>query len=117
MATSQGVYRRAPEQSTWTAVADTPGYAYSDVTVDPACPSRVYAALGYLEPISRSRGGIDYSTNNGNMWSSLTSGADLHNVPITQVIVAPLSPGRVLASTYGRGSWQHDWGSSAPCGR
>jgi hypothetical protein len=117
MSTSQGVYRRSPGQSAWTAVADTPGYAYSDVAVDPTCPSRVYAALGYLEPISRSRGGIDYSTNNGNNWNSLTSGAELHNVPITQVMVPPLSPGHVLAATYGRGSWQYDWGSSAPCSR
>jgi hypothetical protein len=53
----------------------------------------------------------------GAVWKSADGGADLHNVPITQVIVAPLSPGRVLASTYGRGSWQYDWGSSAPCGR
>ncbi|HEY6251603.1 MAG TPA: hypothetical protein VI685_16720, partial [Candidatus Angelobacter sp.] len=66
---------------------------------------------------SRSRGGIDISSNNGASWTSLTQGAPLHNVPITQVILAPGNPARVLASTYGRGSWEYDWGQLPPCGR
>jgi hypothetical protein len=90
---------------------------YSDVVVDPTCHSRIYAAVGYLEPISRSRGGIDFSSNDGASWSSLTSGADLHNVPITQVALVPANPTRVLASTYGRGAWEYDWGAGAACGR
>ena len=117
MATSEGLYRKLPGSSPWTNVAPTPGYVYSDVAVDPTCHTRVYAAVGYLEPVSRSRGGIDVSANNGGNWNSLTQGAPLHNVPITQVILAPGNPARVLASTYGRGSWEYDWGQLPPCGR
>jgi|SRR5579872_960992 len=117
MATSQGLYRKIGAGA-WTAAAGTnSGYVYNDVAVDPTCHSRIYAAIGYLEPISRSRGGIVFSSNNGGSWTSLTSGAPLHNVPITQVILAPENPARVLASTYGRGSWEYDWGQLPPCGR
>lgn len=116
MAASDGLYRKLASGQ-WSNVAPAPGYIYSDVAVDPACHSRIYAALGYLEPVSRSRGGIDVSSNNGGSWTSLTQGAPLHNVPITQVILAPGSPARVLASTYGRGSWEYDWGQLPPCGR
>ncbi len=115
MATSQGVYRRLSSASAWTLASQAPGYAYSDVAVDPSCHSRIYAAVGYLEPISRSRGGIDFSSDNGATWTSLTAGAPLHNVPITQVILAPGAPGRVLASTYGRGAWEYDWGETEAC--
>lgn len=117
LATSQGLYRRMPGAATWTQVPTTPGYAYSDVVVDPTCHSRIYGAIGYLEPITRSRGGIDFSSNDGATWTSITSGAELHNVPITQVVLAPGNPGRVLASTYGRGAWEYDWGALPPCGR
>jgi hypothetical protein len=115
MATSQGLYRKIGAGG-WTAAGTTPGYVYNDVAVDPSCHSRIYAAMGYLEPISRSRGGIEFSSN-GESWSSLTSGAELHNVPITQVILAPGSPGRILASSYGRGSWEYDWGQLPACGK
>jgi photosystem II stability/assembly factor-like uncharacterized protein len=114
MGTSQGLYRRLPGAVGWTQVSRTPTYVYSDVAVDPTCSSRVYAALGYMEPMSRTRGGIEYSTNNGTSWTSLTQGQPLHNVPITQVIV---SATRVLASTYGRGAWEYDWPALPPCGR
>jgi hypothetical protein len=118
MATSQGLYRRLPSSGAWQAAGSTLGYAYSDVVVDPGCSSRIYAALGYLDPISRSRGGIEVSSNNGAGWTSITTGADLHNVPITQVIVTPGAAARVLASTYGRGSWEYDWGGQLPpCGK
>lgn len=118
MATSQGLYRKLPPAGAWTFVGTTPGYAYSDVAIDPTCHSRIYAALGYLDPISRSRGGIQFSANNGATWTSLTAGAPLHNVPITQVLLTPESPGRVLASSYGRGSWEYDWGAQLPpCGK
>jgi hypothetical protein len=116
MATSQGIYRKIGAGA-WTDTGTTPGYVYNDVAVDPTCHSRIYAAVGYLDPISRSRGGITFSSNNGNTWTSLTAGAALHNVPITQVILAPENPGRVLASTYGRGSWEYDWGSLPACGK
>jgi hypothetical protein len=117
LASSQGLFRRLPGANAWNPVSVTPGYVYSDVVVDFSCHSRIYAAIGYLEPISRSRGGIDFSSNNGASWTSLTSGADLHNVPITQVVLAPENSGRVLASTYGRGAWEYDWGNQTACGK
>ncbi len=115
IAASDGLYRRLTGAAAWTQVSPTPGYTYSDVTVDPACHSRVYAAFGYLEFISRSRGGIDASYDNGSHWTSTTSGFDLHNVPISQVIVAPGAPTRLLGSTYGRGLWEFNTGSLPPC--
>lgn len=118
MATSQGVYRKLAGANAWTLAGTPGGYAYSDVAVDPGCQTRIYGAIGYLDPISRSRGGIVFSSNNGASWTSLTSGAPLHNVPVTQVILDPVSPQRVLAGTYGRGSWEYDWGPQLPpCGR
>jgi len=39
---------------------------------------------------------------------------DLHGVPITQIVVTPGNPARVLASTYGKGSWEYNWGSALP---
>jgi hypothetical protein len=118
MATSQGLYRKLPPASSWTLISATPGYDYSDVAVDPGCGSRIYAGIGYLEPISRSGGGIVFSADDGTHWTSLTSGRPLHNVPITQVALASGSPGLVWASTYGRGVWQYDWGpQSSPCGK
>ncbi|HEV2962057.1 MAG TPA: hypothetical protein VG649_09560 [Candidatus Angelobacter sp.] len=107
IAASDGLYRKLPIASAWTQVSPTPGYTYSDVSVDSACPTRVYAGLGYLEFISRSRGGIDVSSDNGNHWTSTTSGFELHNVPITQVVVTPGST-RVLSSTFGRGAWEYN---------
>ncbi len=115
IAASDGLYRRLPGAAAWTQVSSTPGYTYSDVIVDPACHSRVYAAFGYLEFISRSRGGIDASYDNGSHWTSTTSGFDLHNVPIPQVIVAPATTSRLLSATYGRGLWEFNTGTLPPC--
>src|SRR5205823_8968601 len=108
MATSSGLYRRLPGANEWAQVRATPGYVYSDVAVDPTCHTRVYTALGYLDPILRSRGGIEFSSDNGARWTTITTGVALHNVPIPQVLVAPESPGRLLAATYGRGVWEYD---------
>ncbi|HJX85822.1 MAG TPA: hypothetical protein VJ723_15885, partial [Candidatus Angelobacter sp.] len=115
MAASDGLYRRLPGASAWTQVSIAPGYTYSDVVVDPACHSRVYAPVGYLEFIGRSRGGIDFSSDNGNHWTSSTAGYDLHNVPITQAIVAPGGSTRILAATYGRGVWDYNTGTLGTC--
>jgi hypothetical protein len=118
MATSHGLYRKLSPTSAWTMVSATPGYAYSDVAVAPGCRSHIYAAIGYLEPLSRSGGGIVFSADNGAHWTSLTSGRPLHNVPITQVALASGSPRLAWASTYGRGAWEYDWGPQSPsCGK
>ena len=64
----------------------------------------------------RTRGGINVSTDNGAHWTSITSGFDLHNVPITQVLVDPANPQKVYASTYGRGTWLYTWAPFPACG-
>lgn len=116
IATTQGVYRRLAGATTWMAVDAINLYPYSDVVVDPTCKTRIYTAIGYLDKSMRTRGGIHVSIDNGAHWTSITSGFDLHNVPITQVLVDPADPGKVYASTYGRGAWLYTWGSLPACG-
>jgi len=89
---------------------------YTDVVVDPSCRTRIYAAVGFVGDLSRSRGGILFSRSNGvvGSWSAITAGNALHSVPITQVLVDAYKSQRVLASTYGRGMCEYDWGASLP---
>jgi hypothetical protein len=115
IATSQGVYRRLAGATTWTAVDAAPLYPYSDVVVDPTCRTRIYTAIGYLNPVTRTRGGAHVSTDNGGTWQSLTSGHPLHNSPIAQVLVDAAHPERVFATTYGRGAWLWVWRSIPSC--
>jgi hypothetical protein len=115
IATSQGVYRRLAGSMTWTAVDAVNLYPYSDVVVDPTCKTRIYTAIGYLDRVMRTRGGIHVSIDNGANWTSITSGYPLHNVPVTQVMVDAASPSSVYASTYGRGAWVYTWGSLPAC--
>jgi hypothetical protein len=114
MATSEGIYRKLPGAGSWTRVPTVRGYANNEVVVDPACRTRIYVGTGYLDPISRTRGGVLFSSDNGNTWTSLSSGFDLHGVPITQIAVTSGSPARVLAGTYGKGSWEYNWGTALP---
>ncbi|HYU09522.1 MAG TPA: hypothetical protein VEK77_09090 [Gemmatimonadales bacterium] len=113
--TSQGVYRRLAGSVAWTAVDAVNLYPYSDVTVDPTCRTRIYTAIGYLANVTRTRGGIHVSTDNGATWTSITSGFPLHNVPVTQVLVDGANPARVFAATYGRGAWTYNWSSLSGC--
>jgi hypothetical protein len=115
IATSQGVYRRLAGSTTWTAVDAAPLYPYSDVVVDPTCRTRIYTAIGWLGKVSRTRGGIHASTDNGAHWTSLTSGFPLHNVPITQVLVDAAHPERLFVATYGRGAWAYQWSPLPAC--
>jgi photosystem II stability/assembly factor-like uncharacterized protein len=114
MATTDGVYKRAPTDADWTRVIDAPGYTASDVEVDPACPSRVYVAYGFAATRGQHRGGIQVTSDGGATWTSITTGQIIHNVPVTAVQVDPQQPRRVYAATYGRGFWVFDWGSALP---
>lgn len=115
MATSSGLYRKLAGAGAWTLVDSAiSGYVFNEVAVDSSCPTRVYTGIGYLDVMSRSRGGIDVSSDNGASWASLTSGFALHNVPITQIVIDPGNPQPVLATTYGRGLWEYNWGSALP---
>lgn len=115
IATSEGVYRRLAGSTTWTLVDAINLYPYSDVTVDPTCRTRIYTAIGYLANVTRTRGGIHVSTDNGANWTSITSGFPLHNVPVTQVLVDRANPARVFATTYGQGAWSYNWSSLPSC--
>ena len=57
------------------------------VTVNPTCASRVYAALGFGDPLINHRGGALVSSDTGSTWSSLTSGYDMHQGPVADVQV------------------------------
>lgn len=120
IATSQGVYRKFPNRIgrpplPWVAVDAVPLYPYSDVVVDPTCRTRIYDAIGYLDASTRTRGGIDFSSDGGAHWTSLTSGYLLHNVPVTQILIDPANPAHVYASTYGFGAWRYDWNPLPAC--
>jgi hypothetical protein len=64
------------------------------------------------------RGGIDFSSDNGDHWTSLTAGLDIHQAPVADVFVDPSNPHKAWAASYGRGIWAYDWGSALPaeCG-
>ena len=112
---TDGVYRQLAGETSCTLVESTQGlpgtppYVYNEVVVDPTCSTRIYAGIGYLESMSRTRGGIQLSTDNGANWALLTGGADLHNTPITQIVVDPANEFHLYASTYGRGVWDYFW--------
>lgn len=113
---TDGVYRMPAGGTTWTQVLGGNGYAYNEVAVDPTRPCRVYAGIGYVGNISRSRGGVNFSSTGGAVgsWNCISCGFGLHEVPITQIFVDAASPSRVLASTFGRGLWTYDWSGALP---
>ncbi len=112
-ATTSGLYRKVGVGS-WTRVTGGGGYIVNDVAVDPNCPTRVYAALGFMHGIQQHRGGIQFSSDNGDSWSSITSGLSLHQSPVADVEVDQLNSRYVYAASYGTGFWHYDWGSSLP---
>jgi len=114
IASTSGLYRKSPGAAEWTMATQKPGYTVSDVKVDLACPTRVYAAFGYAAIWGQHRGGVVFSTDNGDTWTSITSGYPIHNVPITDLEIDPSQSGRLLVATFGRGFWVYDWGSSLP---
>jgi hypothetical protein len=109
---SRGLYRKVGSGA-WQLVAGN-GYVISDVVVDPHCPTRVYAAQGFMGVRMQHRGGVLYTIDNGTTWSSLTSGVDLHNAPTSDIDVDKIDPRYVYVATYGRGFWVFDWGASVP---
>ena len=114
IATTSGLYKGTASGGPWTLATGGGGYTVSDVTVDPSCPTRVYAAFGFAGILGEHRGGIQFSSNNGTSWSSITSGQVIHQGPVTMVQVDPSQPTAVYAATYGRGFWVYDWGSQLP---
>lgn len=88
MATTSGLFKGSEDASgvTWTYSTGGNGYTVSDVEVDPHCPSRVYAALGFAFIYGQHRGGIRFSSNAGSAWVSITAGTALHQGPVSQAL-------------------------------
>jgi hypothetical protein len=117
MATTSGLFKGTEGPGalvSWVYSTGGGGYTVSDVEVDPRCPSRVYAALGFAFVYGQHRGGIRFSANSGSSWSSLTAGTALHQGPVTDVEVDPEDSSILYAASYGRGLWLYDWGTSLP---
>ncbi len=76
--TGTGIYRTADGGATWTnltsAVGLTTADPWSDVVVDPASPTTLYAAVGTF--YSTTNAGVYKSTNSGTTWTKLTTFAD-----------------------------------------
>jgi hypothetical protein len=114
LATTSGLYKGSASGNAWSLSTGGNGYTVSDVAVDPSCSTRIYAALGFAGILGEHRGGILFSADNGNSWSSITSGQVIHQGPVTMVQVDPSQPNTVYAATYGRGFWVYNWGSQLP---
>lgn len=115
-ATSKGLYRKQSEGAFQfvPAVGDST-YAASDVEIDPLCPNRIYVSKGYWFRKKFHRGGIMVSHNNGNTFSSITAGYNIHQSPITDIQIDPTEPRYIYAATYGAGVWRYDAGTLPPC--
>jgi hypothetical protein len=114
MASTSGLYKGQAGGTSWTLSTGGTGYIVSDVAVDPTCPTRVYAAFGFGGPRAQHRGGIQMTSDNGATWTSITSGFDIHQGPVTAVEVDRLMPAQVYAASYGRGFWLFNWQSNLP---
>jgi len=93
-------------------------YTVNEVETIPGYGNCVYAAYGFVHGQVQHRGGINFSSDNGATWTSLTHGYTPHQVPIADLHVDPTNNRRLWVATYGRGIWLYDWGSSlaAACG-
>jgi hypothetical protein len=114
LATTSGLYRKLPS-GTFTRQTADPAYTVSDVEVDPNCPTRVYAAMGYAGTLGQHRGGVLVSRDNGATFTSLTSGLDIHQAPITDIQVDPLDARFLHVAVYGMGAWTYDAGATPGC--
>lgn len=113
-ATTAGLYRRRLDETDWAFADGGGGYVIGDVEVDPSCPSRVYAAFGRAAHLGQHRGGLLFSNDHGQGWTSLTSGLPVHQAPVADVEVDRSLPQHVYVASYGRGFWHYDWGEALP---
>jgi hypothetical protein len=105
LATTSGLYRLLPgATSSWTRQTPFSNYTVSDVDVDPHCPTRLYISYGFVGTYGQHRGGISVSSNNGDTFTSITSGLPIHQAPIADVQVDLTSSQYVYAGVYGRGA-------------
>jgi hypothetical protein len=104
LATTSGLYRKLPGGAFTLQTTDL-AYAVGDVQVDPANPARVCAALGYAFTAGQHRGGVLLSTDNATSFTSITSGLDIHQAPISAIQFDPVDSHYLHAAVYGLGGW------------
>lgn len=115
-ATSKGLYRKLPGGDfQFMPGAGSADYAISDVEVDPLCPSRVYIAKGAWHHVLYHRGGVLFSQDNGNSFKSISIGATVHQVPVSDIVIDPVQPRYLYVATYGTGIWKYDAGVLPAC--
>ncbi len=109
-ATSKGLYRKLPGGTfTYLNTGGDETYVVSDVEVDPTCPLRIYVAKGYLANMIAHRGGVLVSHDNGNSFTSISSGLTLHQAPVADIQVDPVNPRKLYAASFGLGGWTYTW--------
>lgn len=91
-----GVFRSMDGGITWTQLTNgLPSQAATDLAMDPANPSILYAAIGHI--FGASENGIYKSTNGGNSWTKLGGGLPSSQVGRISIAVAPSRPERLYA--------------------
>ncbi len=117
VSTTSGLYRKVGA-GPWQLVLGGGNYIVNDLAVDPRHPNCVYAAFGYGGSRQRHRGGVQFSTSNGDAgtWSSMTSGLALHQAPVTDVETDPVGGDShyLYAASFGHGYWFYNWGTALP---
>lgn len=84
MATDQlGVYRSTDNGQTWSLLPGLPNRSITDLMIDPAVPTTLYAAVGHI--FGAAENGIYKSVNSGASWVKLAGGL-------------PATPGRISLS-------------------
>ena len=120
LATNRGLFRRRAGETAWTNVTTWTeqgpdvAYAVNEVAVDPRCPNIVYAGFGWIGNFGHHRGGVIASRDGGTTWTSISSGFDLHQGPITYLKVDPTDSRYLYVGTWGQGAWVYDLGSTPP---
>ena len=115
-ATSVGLYRKLPGSDfQYVAAGGDASYVVTDVEIDPVCASRIYICKGFLPGYIQHRGGILLSTDNGTTFTSITSGLDIHQAPISDIQVDPVSSRYLHAAVFGLGAWTYDAGTIPVC--
>jgi hypothetical protein len=115
-ATSKGLYRKLTgARFVNVNPGGDPSYVASDVEADPSCPSRIYFSRGFISSYIQHRGGVLMSNNNGDSFTSITSGLDIHQAPVSDIQVDPIDSRYVYAAVYGLGAWTYVLNSAPAC--
>ncbi len=90
-----GVFRSTDGGASWTHLTSAPAVPASDVSVDPANPNVVYAAIGDI--FGDPQNGVWKSTDGGQTWTTLDG--DLPDVPVNVVAVVDTDVEQLFAGT------------------